>query len=65
VSPLTGDLISLLPQQHFTFATALKEGCVARWWWASAADPHTVYSLLHHRSGDDAKNYYDNEMTIN
>jgi hypothetical protein len=41
-APLTGNLLSLLPQQRFIFATALQEGCVARWWRASAAAPQTV-----------------------
>jgi hypothetical protein len=40
-APLTGNLLSLLPQQRFTFATALQEGCVARWWRASATAPQT------------------------
>ena len=40
--PLTGNLISLLPQQRCTFVTALQEGCVARWWLASVATPKTV-----------------------
>jgi len=28
--PLSGDLLSLLPQQRCTFATALQEGCILR-----------------------------------
>jgi len=41
--PLNGNLLSLLPQQRCTFATALQEGYVAHWWRASAAAaPRTV-----------------------
>ena len=65
IPPLRQSDCSFLPQQRFTFATALQKGCVARWWRASAADPHTVYSLLYHRSNDDANDYYNNETTIN
>ena len=49
-APLTGNLLSLLPQQPFTFATALQEGCVTCWWQASATTPQTVFPptpLLH------------------
>ena len=45
-APLTGNLLSLLPQQRFTFAAALQEGCVARWWRASATALQTVVPPL-------------------
>jgi hypothetical protein len=41
-APLTGNLLSLLPQQRFEFTTALREGCVAHWWRASVAALQTI-----------------------